>query len=312
MRERDRDLELRVAKMADELAAVEGQQRTRQDARAEAELRHAVGEYTEAQWATVAHESDAELATLEARRVECAREHQAAYALLASVRRSAVTPVAGSPRVTPSAGAPVAPAAPVVTSTQSGAHIKTPASDELAFLSSLAADVERRSGTSKAITTEQVADAASAPLRPSRPVAPAPAPLPAVAAPTLRASRPVRAEAAPVSDQRRTTIPVPLPDALPDTMPDAISDAMPESAVPPEHAALTDADVNVPRGSHNFATPVAEPRQTSPRVNSRDSASILRRAQTDHVKSLKCAECGTLNLPTEWYCEKCGAELSAL
>jgi hypothetical protein len=30
------------------------------------------------------------------------------------------------------------------------------------------------------------------------------------------------------------------------------------------------------------------------------------------VKSLKCHECGTLNLPTEWYCERCGAELAAL
>ena len=28
------------------------------------------------------------------------------------------------------------------------------------------------------------------------------------------------------------------------------------------------------------------------------------------AKSLKCAECGVLNLPTEWYCENCGAELS--
>lgn len=29
-------------------------------------------------------------------------------------------------------------------------------------------------------------------------------------------------------------------------------------------------------------------------------------------KSLKCADCGAMNLPTEWYCEKCGAELAAL
>jgi hypothetical protein len=29
------------------------------------------------------------------------------------------------------------------------------------------------------------------------------------------------------------------------------------------------------------------------------------------AKTLRCAECGTNNLPTEWYCEKCGAELSA-
>lgn len=30
------------------------------------------------------------------------------------------------------------------------------------------------------------------------------------------------------------------------------------------------------------------------------------------AKTLKCDECGTMNLPTEWYCERCGAELAAL
>jgi len=30
------------------------------------------------------------------------------------------------------------------------------------------------------------------------------------------------------------------------------------------------------------------------------------------TKSLKCKECGAMNLPTEWYCERCGAELAAL
>jgi hypothetical protein len=29
-------------------------------------------------------------------------------------------------------------------------------------------------------------------------------------------------------------------------------------------------------------------------------------------KTLKCRECGTMNLATEWYCENCGAELAAL
>ncbi|MGH7701245.1 MAG: hypothetical protein ACREMJ_12105 [Gemmatimonadales bacterium] len=29
-------------------------------------------------------------------------------------------------------------------------------------------------------------------------------------------------------------------------------------------------------------------------------------------KTLKCSECGTMNLATEWYCEQCGAELAAL
>jgi uncharacterized OB-fold protein len=30
------------------------------------------------------------------------------------------------------------------------------------------------------------------------------------------------------------------------------------------------------------------------------------------AKTLRCRECGTMNLPTEWYCEQCGAELAAV
>lgn len=33
---------------------------------------------------------------------------------------------------------------------------------------------------------------------------------------------------------------------------------------------------------------------------------------TAQAKTLKCNECGTLNRPTEWYCERCGSELAAL
>jgi hypothetical protein len=34
--------------------------------------------------------------------------------------------------------------------------------------------------------------------------------------------------------------------------------------------------------------------------------------QASQAKTLKGGECGTLNRPTEWYCERCGAELAAL
>ncbi len=36
------------------------------------------------------------------------------------------------------------------------------------------------------------------------------------------------------------------------------------------------------------------------------------RPSTTVAKTLKCGECGSLNRPTEWYCERCGAELAAL
>jgi hypothetical protein len=34
-------------------------------------------------------------------------------------------------------------------------------------------------------------------------------------------------------------------------------------------------------------------------------------AKTDAAKTLRCTECGTMNFPTEWYCERCGGELAA-
>jgi len=35
-------------------------------------------------------------------------------------------------------------------------------------------------------------------------------------------------------------------------------------------------------------------------------------ATAEQPKTLKCTECGAMNYPTEWYCERCGAELAAL
>ncbi|HEU4642653.1 MAG TPA: zinc finger Ran-binding domain-containing protein [Gemmatimonadaceae bacterium] len=58
----------------------------------------------------------------------------------------------------------------------------------------------------------------------------------------------------------------------------------------------------------------------APPVDSRSQSAASRasaepsmvREPVEQVKTLKCQECGTLNYPTEWYCERCGAELAAL
>lgn len=50
-----------------------------------------------------------------------------------------------------------------------------------------------------------------------------------------------------------------------------------------------------------------QPAPTEPAV-----AAAAKAAPGQQAKTLKCAECGTLNRPTEWYCERCGAELAAL
>lgn len=43
-----------------------------------------------------------------------------------------------------------------------------------------------------------------------------------------------------------------------------------------------------------------------------DASPAARAGGATNAKTLKCGECGTLNRPTEWYCERCGAELAAL
>ena len=40
--------------------------------------------------------------------------------------------------------------------------------------------------------------------------------------------------------------------------------------------------------------------------------SMLKDVPTEQVKTLRCQECGTMNYPTEWYCERCGGELAAM
>ena len=39
---------------------------------------------------------------------------------------------------------------------------------------------------------------------------------------------------------------------------------------------------------------------------------VLKSGETVSGKTLKCSECGAMNYPTEWYCERCGAELASL
>jgi hypothetical protein len=39
---------------------------------------------------------------------------------------------------------------------------------------------------------------------------------------------------------------------------------------------------------------------------------VIKEKTAEASKSLKCGECGSLNYPTEWYCERCGAELASL
>ena len=55
------------------------------------------------------------------------------------------------------------------------------------------------------------------------------------------------------------------------------------------------------------ARPASHPATPGPTPAEREE-----RASQTVARTLKCGECGSLNRPTEWYCERCGAELAAL
>jgi hypothetical protein len=56
----------------------------------------------------------------------------------------------------------------------------------------------------------------------------------------------------------------------------------------------------------------ANKRETGKRAEPPAQPQVARPSKGTVKKTVKCTDCGTLNLPTEWYCENCGAELTAL
>jgi hypothetical protein len=141
--------------------------------------------------------------------------------------------------------------------------------------------------------------------------APAPAPAPTTA------PRPARPE---VVEQ------APMVTHLADPMAEPMSVQSPHlSAKPPQ----PQAEPAAPPGDElAFLKSVAEddsrparrpsnPGMTSPTATSappavQTAAPSVGKAAAGVAKTLKCGECGTLNRPTEWYCERCGAELAGV
>ena len=60
------------------------------------------------------------------------------------------------------------------------------------------------------------------------------------------------------------------------------------------------ANPNVPRAANPVPAPIV-PEPTDEQNEDQEAD-----------KTLRCRQCGTMNLPTEWYCEQCGAELAAV
>jgi hypothetical protein len=228
------------------LASLEARQADIQERLAEAEIRHAVGEYTDDEWSAVGAEAEAALDEI-GRRIGAEQgEITRLSAVLHLVAKPPAPPPAPSPALripapmpeppAPEPEAPAAPAAPV-----SGAPRFVP-------------------------KTPGAMPRASTPMPPP--------PRPAAPVDELAFLKSVTGE-------HPTTRKAPIKK---------VSDSGPMRAID----IAQDPPAVAIDGDSSDATPTARPGTAS------------------NAKTLKCGECGTLNRPTEWYCERCGAELAAL
>ncbi|MBI5601642.1 MAG: hypothetical protein HY944_08765 [Gemmatimonadetes bacterium] len=86
----------------------------------------------------------------------------------------------------------------------------------------------------------------------------------------------------------------------------------PPAPEPPAPSQSKAGDYATPEPPMPFPDPVPEPRVSQEMTPPRESYFGRPTPRTSEaIKSLRCQECGTLNFPTEWYCERCGGELAA-
>jgi hypothetical protein len=153
--------------------------------------------------------------------------------------------------------------------------------------------------------------------------APAAPPLQPAAAPRPRAHAPVP-EAEDDKATRRTpggtfdelaflseVVGMPEADRAHARAPEPLADDS-DSAMPtPRTEASADLSSENARGAvMQQVPPVTRPLAAN--VSSNTPIVLRTQGQDQQAKTLKCNECGSLNYPTEWYCERCGAELAAL
>ena len=132
---------------------------------------------------------------------------------------------------------------------------------------------------------------------PAPKAAPVPAPTPAASVRAAEAPAPAKAKVA--SDDEL--------DFLKSVTVEQASSLSPANAT--DHQSSSSAEAPpAPKASVPKPEPVAEPVAAAAAPAPAKAAA----SASGSVKTLKCGECGTLNRPTEWYCERCGAELAAL
>ncbi len=286
------------------LSELGDEQQRAEDERAEAELRAHVGELSSADWERTAAASDAAIAGVVNRRTEAELELSRIRELLDSTARPApAAPVAPEapiaapvPRASKAVAAEGAPVAEPVVAAPGRISVQGNAADADATLpAELPASVI--AAEQQLLDIEERAQPAAVPVSPA--VEPAPAAAPA---PRKTNGFDELAFLSSVVDTPTGTF-----DAAPSDLPD-------ERARRDTFAMRSQEDTITNLGARETPMDLAsiEREDSPPTSGGRPTSAISRDTSGEGVKSLKCGECGALNYPTEWYCERCGAELASL
>jgi hypothetical protein len=325
---RSAELQQSVEALTGHVAALQSEESTRRDERYEAELRAAVGEFTQERWLQLSEAADTELARLGARRTELTAELAQVQQLLALakarrepiVQMPAPVPVPGSAPM-PAPRAPLAPMAPATLPAAAPPAPTQPAAPPL--------------------LVGQFADIASATPGPVPAVPPPPPATLPFAAPRGNAPRPAEPKTADGAIRRPAAVPAapPAPAAkkseqsmfdeleflksVVDPKTEAKGGAAPKPAEPRAKTPPVSSPPQPPAPARRLTTPPEAGTLNDISLNTdrpRPKAGtagdgvpvFLRDVPTEQVKTLKCQECGSMNYPTEWYCERCGGELAAM
>jgi len=252
------------------------------DERAELELRATVGEFSEKEWTATRAKLDRAIDELRGKFEATERE----LVEMREIVRSVMAPAAPVPEsAAASLREPTPRVSASVTAAPSMPRARTPF-DELAFLKSVA-------GT----------PATAPPMAPVGETA-VEAPPVAAAAPALEIALEIAPETAPetalepvVEAEGRLADDVAVAAAVA-RAPEDVYDMAPAPSFAAEPEVEEESDP--PRGRASSRTSVEMSALGAPTPRTSEA-----------IRSLKCQECGTLNFPTEWYCEKCGGELAA-
>jgi hypothetical protein len=266
------------------IASLEEQQHRARDERAEAELRAHVGELTDNAWKEVAAASDAAIASLAAQHSAAVEDLRRTKELLADAERPP-TPVSAAAQVA-SAPGPAAPAkrpfvAPAPDSAEGTAHVPAAAAPRAEPPANPKAG---DTSFDELAFLQSVVDVSNG----GQSKAPAP-------------FSPARRETAANAAQQPSAAQPPAPAPRREPFAARKPEPRPEDRIQKQGEATAPLIQSKPGNRGSLAANI-----------SGNNPIVLKDKTTEAAKTLKCAECGAMNYPTEWYCERCGAELASM